>query len=201
VGHLEKRFVKTSIKRITGNWDLGYALDKHVLSSVYLGDNAYGHPQFDTSRSEVGEALFKLKYRGDWAQVAPLANELAVSIYPRFDEVGLLIPMPASNVRPKQPVTAVAKALGQLVKKPLFENLLTKTLNGTQLKDLTTKEEKREALKGSFSVRDEIDGTGPWNALLVDDLFDSGASLEAACAVLRDYPKIKKIYAAVLTWK
>ena len=53
--------MKTVIRQITGSWDLGYVLDKHVLSSVYLGDNAYGHPQFDTTRSEVGEALYKLK--------------------------------------------------------------------------------------------------------------------------------------------
>lgn len=193
--------MQTSVKKMTGNWDLGYVLDKHVLSSVYIGDNGYGHPQFDTTRSEAGEALFKLKYRSDWAQLAPLAQELAASIYPKFDRVGFLIPMPATNVRTRQPVTELTRALGQLVNTPVIEDLLIKKSNGTQLKDLATKEEKMEALKNSFSVQDQIEGMGPWNALLVDDLFDTGASLEAACAVLRSYSKIRKLYVATLTWK
>ncbi|SRR6266851_3374657 len=193
--------MKISIRQITGNWDLGYALDKHVLSSVYVGDNAYGHPQFDTTRSEVGEALFKLKYRDDWSQIDPLANQLASSIYPKFDNVGFLIPMPASNVRARQPVTVLTEALGKLVNKPVFEYLLIKKPGGQQLKDLSIKEEKAVALKDSFSVHDSIEGSGPWNALVIDDLFDTGASLEAACAVLRAYPKIRKIYVSALTWK
>jgi len=40
-----------NIREITGNWDQGYVLHKHVLSSIYLGENEYGHPQFDTTRS------------------------------------------------------------------------------------------------------------------------------------------------------
>ncbi len=194
--------VDVSIRQITGNWDVGYALDKHVLSSIYRGDNEYGYP-FRNTRSEVGEALFKLKYRGDWAQVDPLAeaNELASSIYPKFANVGFLIPMPASNVRVKQPVTVLTQKLGQIVDKPVFDELLIRKPGGRQLKDIVIKAEKLEALKDSFSVNDAIEGTGRWNALLVDDLLDAGASLEAACAALRVYPKINKIYVATLTWK
>jgi hypoxanthine phosphoribosyltransferase len=39
------------------------------------------------------------------------------------------------------------------------------------------------------------------NALVLDDLFDSGASMEAACTVLRTYAKIDKIFIAAFTWK
>jgi predicted amidophosphoribosyltransferase len=193
--------VKVSIRQIIGNWDLGYVLDKHALSSIYLGDNEYGRPQFDTTRSEAGEALFRLKYRSDWTQVDPLANELASSIYPKFADVGLLIPMPASNVRPRQPVTVLTEALGKIVDRPVFDDLLIKKPGGQQLKDIVIKAEKVEALKNSLSVNDTIEGAGLWNALLLDDLFDTGASLEAACAVLRAYPRIEKIYVAALTWK
>ena len=193
--------MKRSIKPITGKWDFGYVLDKHVLSSVYCGHNAYGRPQFNTTRSEVGEALFKLKYRGDWTQVPYLASVLASSVYPKYKDVGLLISMPASNTRPRQPVTELTIALGQLVNVPVFDNLIIKQPNSQQLKDLHTKEEKLEALKNSFSVQDVIEGDGPWNALLIDDLFDTGASLQAACTVLRTYKKISRLYVAALTWK
>ena len=106
--------MEISIKEVLGNWDLGYALDKHVLSSTYIGDNKYGHAEFDTKRSEVGESLYQLKCKGDWNQVEPLAEELARSVYPSFNQVGLLVPMPASNVRPKQPITELTRELGKI---------------------------------------------------------------------------------------
>src|SRR5437773_5269636 len=108
------------IKEIAGNWDRGYVLHKHVLSSTYLGDNEFGHPTFDTTRSEVGEALLKLKYRSDRSQIAPLAAQVARSIVPLFDKVDLIVPMPASNVRPWQPVNEIAKELGRAINVPVF---------------------------------------------------------------------------------
>ena len=193
--------MKISIREIRGNWNSGYVLDKHTISSTYLGDDAHGHARFDTVRSEAGEALFQLKYRDDWTKVDVLANELAASIYPKFPNVGFLVPMPASNPRHRQPVTEVTKKLGELVDTPVFESILTKKSTGTQLKDLHNKDEKLKILKNTFNINDDIQGNGPWNVLLVDDLFDTGATLEAACEALRTYPKVRNIYVAVLTWK
>lgn len=58
--------MKTNIQSIQGPWDLGYSLDKHTLNSVYTGDNEYGHPMFDTARSESGEVLYQLKYKNQY---------------------------------------------------------------------------------------------------------------------------------------
>ncbi|WP_230590977.1 ComF family protein [Delftia acidovorans] len=189
-----------NLKEIHGDWDAGWALDKHVLSSTYVGDNEWGHPQFDTQRSEVGEASFQLKYRSDWAQVPVLAQALAVNILPKISSVGFIVPMPASKVRDRQPVTEVARALGMLVQKPVFESL-AKTPGGPSLKDLQTKQEKLDALTQRLSVVHHITNEGRWDVLLVDDLYDSGASMETACAALRGYEKVNKIYVAALTWK
>ena len=157
--------------------------------------------QFDTTRSEVGEALYQLKYRQDFTRVTDLAHVLATTVYREFQDVGLLISMPASNIRIKQPVTELTKALGSIVGVPVFEDLVTKESTGKQLKDLATKGEKLEVVGKSFIVNDLIEGEGPWNALLIDDLFDTGASLESACTSLRGYRKIKRLYVAALTWK
>ena len=35
--------MQVQIRKLEGSWDLGYALHKHTLSSVYLGDDEYGH--------------------------------------------------------------------------------------------------------------------------------------------------------------
>lgn len=65
--------MKVNIKPITGNWDLGYAMDKHLIKSTYLGDNEYGKPMFQNDRTEVGEAVYQLKYQNDMDQVDALA--------------------------------------------------------------------------------------------------------------------------------
>jgi predicted amidophosphoribosyltransferase len=79
--------------------------------------------------------------------------------------------------------------------------MLLKTPNGTSLKNLKGKDEKIAALAGTLTLNPVIETEGTWNVLLVDDLYQSGASMEAACAVLRNYEKIGKIYVAALTWR
>lgn len=196
--------MKVLIKKLEGSWDAGYALHKHTLSSTYLGENEYGHPQFDTTRSEPGEALFQLKYRGDWAQVAPLASQVKDSLLPLLGEIGLIIPMPASTQRQRQPVEEIANELGRLKGIPVFNNIIVKApapQGAPQLKNLHTREEKNAALEGRFSINPSITNDGRWNALLLDDLFDTGATMDAVCRTLRTYKKIDRVYAASITWK
>lgn len=193
--------MKVSLRQIHGSWDDGWVLDKHSVGSVCVGNNQWGHPVFETTRTDIGEATFQLKYRSDWAQAKPLAQAIVDHIYPKLAKVGFIVPMPASTQRFRQPVNEVAKELGELVKVPVIDNLLLKAANGKSLKDLSTKEEKIEAIGDSFSVSDTITNAGQWNVLVVDDLFHTGASMEAACKVLRTYPKVRNVYVAALTWR
>lgn len=196
--------MKAELKKIEGNWDTGYALDKHMLHSNFLGYNEYGHPMFDNHRTEAGEAVYQLKYRSDWSQVEPLADALVEHIVPRFGSIGLVIPVPASKTRERQPVYEVAQAVAKRIKVESFERIVSKTVaegETVALKDLGTREEKIAALEGRFTINDSITNNGSWNALVIDDLYDSGASMEAVCAALRTYQKIDKIYVATLTWK
>lgn len=193
--------LNAQLRQISGPWDDGWVLDKHSISSVYLGDDENGRRRFDTKRTEVGEASYQLKYKQDWKQAMPLAQAIVDNIYPKFGNVGFIVPMPASNPRPRQPVTEVANALGSIVQRPVFDNLLLKAANGHSLKDLGTKAEKVKAIGDSFSINDVLEGNGPWNVLVVDDLFHTGASMEAACKALRSYPKVRRVYVAALTWK
>jgi predicted amidophosphoribosyltransferase len=197
--------MENNIRAISGNWDAGFALDKHTRSSTYLGDDANGRPQFDTKRSEVGEALYQLKYRGDFSKVDLLAAEVATYLVPKFASIGLIIPMPPTNQRTRQPVVEIARALSARLMVPVFENILTKLpppeQGAPQIKDLVGKEAKVAALAGRFQVEQGIANDGRWNVLIVDDLFDSGATMEAASARLREYHKIDRIFVAALTWK
>lgn len=193
-----------NLRKIEGNWDLGYALDKHIISSVYTGDNQAGYPTFDTTRTPVGEAVFQLKYRFDWSQAAGLAAVVAGAVVPLLGKVGLIVPMPASTPRSRQPVMEVALELAKLLGVKVFSDLLVKNAIPTanqSLKNMKSKEEKEAALVGRFSIKDEIINDGRWNVILLDDLFDTGASMEAASSALRAYAKVKNIYAVALTWK
>mgnify|MGYP003117075184 CR=1 FL=1 len=193
-----------NLRKITGNWDDGVVLDKHTIRSIPIGPNEYGHMQFDTTRTEIGEALFLLKNRNDWNQVVPLAQELAKHAFPMFPDIGLIVPVPPTRWRQRQPVYEIAAELARMQNLNSFEQLVIKSpaaAGEPQLKNLPTKEEKEAALAGRFSISDTISGEGKWNTLVVDDLYDSGASIEAVCAALKTYPKIDKIYVAALTWK
>ena len=54
--------MQVQVRKLEGSWDLGYALHKHTLSSVYLGDDEYGHARFDTTRSEAGPESIRNKF-------------------------------------------------------------------------------------------------------------------------------------------
>lgn len=196
--------MKIQLKKLEGSWDSGYALNKHTLSSDFIGYNEFGHPMFDTKRSEPGEALYQLKYRNDFSQVEPLAAQIKESLLPMFGSVGLIVPMPASTVRTRQPVDEIAKELSRIADIPVFDNLIIKApaqQGSPQLKNLNTRQEKDEALNGRFSINPAITNEGCWNALLLDDLFDTGATMDAVAKTLKTYKKIGNVYAASVTWK
>lgn len=65
---------KFKARKIRGPWSSGYVLDLHTLSSTLVGYDEFGHPQFDTKRSEVGELLFRLKNRNDKSTIPELID-------------------------------------------------------------------------------------------------------------------------------
>lgn len=196
--------MKVRIKQISGTFDDGYALDKHTASSVFIGHNEYGHPQFDTTRTPAGEAVFQLKYRGDFDQVKPLAKAVVRNIVPHFPKIGLVMPTPASTTRQRQPVHEVARSVAERIDVPLFDNLIERSAvaaNTGSLKNLNTREEKDEALKGRYLLNKPITNRGSWNVLVVDDLYHTGATMDAVCSLLAQYDKISGVYVAALTWR
>ena len=52
-------------RKIDGPWADGRVLDLHSTGSEFLGHDEFGREQFDTHRTEVGELLYRLKYRND----------------------------------------------------------------------------------------------------------------------------------------
>jgi len=105
--------IKISPKSIKGQWDIGYALDFHTVKSDYIGDDEYGHPQFATSRTAIGELLYQLKYGKDKSVMEAIVSTAAGFVRCKSWPVDLVVPVPPSRYRRYQPVMAIA---GQLAK-------------------------------------------------------------------------------------
>lgn len=53
LSNLSGTSVKISPRKLNGPWTEGYALDLQTTGSTFLGYDAYGHPVFDTQRSDL----------------------------------------------------------------------------------------------------------------------------------------------------
>ncbi len=190
-----------NIKVMKGDWHLGYTLDKHVKSSDFLGYDALGHAEFDTIRTDVGEAIYQLKYKNNRGVIPLLVEAFIDNLKSKISSVGLIVPMPPSKRRKFQPVIELAREIATKMNISLFENLLIKKSKTPEMKNEATFEEKKEILSSVFSINDEIDGEGSWDVLLIDDLYGTGASLNTASKTLKTYSKIKNIYVAAFTRK
>jgi len=106
--------VEINPKRITDSWTEGFALDYHTLRSEYIGDDEYGHPQFDTKRTELGELLYRLKYGKDKSVLGDIIATASQFIKSRSWLLDLIICVPPSRKgRQFQPVPPVAIGIGK----------------------------------------------------------------------------------------
>src|SRR5690606_29946977 len=123
-------------------WDLGYVLDMHIISSTHVGNDEYGRARFETTRTEVGEAVHQLKYRHDQLKVGPLADELVKVVKKYFKGPQIVSPMPPSKARPIQPVSEIAKKVAEKLGIKYRDNVLIKSGTTPQMKDLKSNKEK-----------------------------------------------------------
>lgn len=186
--------METNPQRIEGKWDKGYALGLHTLSSAINPDGS-----FDTKRTEIGEALNRLKYHDDQSQIAPLAESAADFLEKRdTTDIAAIIPVPPSDLsRRTQPVIEVAKALGKTANIKVDFAYLTKVKDTPGLKGIDDPSERKKILKGAFGVSD---GRYKGRAvLLFDDLFRSGSTLNEICDTLKSKGGVATIYVLTLT--
>ena len=191
--------MKTNVQDLIGNWWYrGWALDFHTISSVQMSD---GH--FDTERSELGEALFLLKYRSDINQIQPLADTVTYFLKSEenqwwFKYVDAFISVPPSSVnRPFQPVPELARAISIKSGIRYDEDYLIKLKETEQLKNIDDAETRLHQLEGAFSVKDNrfSDGT----VLVFDDLYRSGETVESICKAIKEKGHARYIYVLTIT--
>ena len=177
--------MKIDPQRITGNWTHGWALDQHTVRSAAGASDTIGHPAFATDRTEIGEALYRLKYRDDREQVEPIARTVSDFIRGRSElsDIGAVLAVPPSDTRRSfQPAEAVAARIGVMLNLPAPDDYLLKAKRTLPLKGITDKRLRREELDGAFAVADQR--LARMHILLFDDLFRSGETLKAVSVAL-----------------
>lgn len=184
--------------KLLGPWTAGYALDHHTTSSTLVGYNADGREVFETSRTPIGELLYRLKNRGDDSSVQPLVDSLATFLKAWNIPVDAIVPVPPSNTRrQRQPVMLVAAGLSRATKLPLCGSCVSKVKSTGQLKDVFDYAKRIEMLGGAFSV-DRVQTAGK-RLLLFDDLFRSGATASTITRLLLDPGGAAAVYLLTLT--
>jgi len=160
-------------RKLLGSWEMGWALDFH---SRIVGDEG--------GRSAVGELVYRLKYQSDLSALPPLLEKAGdlFEQYPDFAQVDALVTVPSSEQRRVDPVSEVAALVGKQLDRPVWAGALVKTRKTAPQKDMVTRVQKRTNVAGAFAAQVDVRGK---RLLVIDDLFDSGATLEEVTRVLR----------------
>jgi len=181
---------------LSGNWTRGWALDYHTISSVYDKSGRY----YKTTRTAMGEALYRLKYKKRWWWAKIIARTAAGFLDERdiIDEIDLITAIPPAGYRFLfQPVNMIGKRIGKLLDVPVNTRLLKRKKNVPPVKYMEDRNERFESVRGLFSLKSR--GLAGRNILIFDDLYRSGATLGEAVATLKTDGEAGEIFVLTVT--
>lgn len=172
---------------LKGPWDLGFALDFH---SRFQND--------ERSRTELGELTYRYKYGREKQLVEVLSTRLADFIIKNapFREVDGIACIPSTwKGREYDPVPLLASHVAQKIGLPFLSDALEKVRYTDPQKEPRTLAAKQRNILSAFMVRGNVKDK---RILLLDDLYDSGATLQEATRVLK-IAGAKEVLVLVLT--
>lgn len=185
-------------RRIPGNWRQGYVLDYHTLSSEFLGYDEYGRPQFETKRTEIGELLYRLKYKSDQSACTSLIETSAQFIASRRLALDYILPVPPSKPRVFQPVLEIAKEVGKYLGVAYRDDFVRKMKETPELKNVYDFNQRLKLLENAYTIQQPSLLNGK-TVLLFDDLYRSGATMNAIASALQTQGQVANVYAFALT--
>jgi competence protein ComFC len=164
-------------QKIKGSWKQGWALDLHSERSFYIGQSRY-----DTKRTDLGELLYRLKYQSEQDALPPLVDIASSFIATWKPDVSLIVPVPPTATRAVQPVRLLADGVAAKLKLPIAHDAIEKHERFQELKNVYDVQQRRNLLDGAFVVNAER--VRAERILLIDDLYRSGATMNAIAEAL-----------------
>lgn len=152
--------------------------------------------QYDTTRSELGELLYRLKFKSDDAVISEIADAAAAFVKEWKPCVEIIVPVPPSSPRDLQPVSVLGNALSQLLNIPMVD-CVRKTRDTPQLKNVYDLDERLRLLDGLHAVDASV--TSGRKILLFDDLYRSGATMNSITTLLYDQGNASDVFALTIT--
>lgn len=157
-----------------GPWRAGYALDFH---SKFAGAQ--------NIRTDLGDLVYRFKYGGEESLGETLATRLAdfICAHPEL-QANIVLPIPSTlQDRAYDPVPLLARLLAARLPIAMDETALVKARTTAPQKEMVNLAQKTSNVAGAFRITnaDAIHGK---RVLLLDDLFDSGATLAEATRTL-----------------
>jgi ATP-dependent DNA helicase RecQ len=162
---IEAFLSKPHPRQLMGPWQMGWSLGFH---SRFSGS--------DWSRSLIGDLTHRLKYDSDQSALPELIAQTLVLIkaHPELRDVECIVPVPSTTERQINPVQSFCEALAAKLNLPV-NPLVRKTRLTRPQKEMKTLAQKRANIAGAFALNGDVRHR---RILLIDDLYDSGATLE-----------------------
>jgi competence protein ComFC len=162
---------------LAGNFDSGFA----------LGSYSRGKGRAKR-RTPLGQLLYRFKYQQDRRAGQVLAALLCdfVRSWRPFSSCDLLVTVPPSfKSRPFDPVSVLAQELESQTQIPWHRNALRRRKLTKPQKEIREKEVKELNVSNVYQLTGALDLSGK-SVLLLDDTFDSGATLDQVSGILRE---------------
>ncbi|MEJ2301076.1 MAG: RecQ family ATP-dependent DNA helicase [Anaerolineales bacterium] len=157
---------------LKGPWLAGWALDFH---SRFEGD--------EPVRGIIGDLVYRYKYCGEHHLAGSLVDRWVELLgeHPELPAPQAIVPIPPSTPRDFDPVSHLAQELARCLGISVLLDALVKTRQTRPQKELKSLAAKQSNVAGAFSLQGSVRDL---HILLVDDLFDSGATLFEAARIL-----------------
>lgn len=156
-------------------------LGKEFTSGFCLGEYSYDN----SDKTTLGKLIHCFKYKSDQKAGEILADLIAELIKEKYSAAEAIETVPPSfTSRIFQPIDYLTELVSSKTGLPWLKDVLSRTRLSKRQKDLRSWSEKKRNVKGLFKVNNG-ESVRAKKIVVLDDVYDSGATLDEICSVLK----------------